>query len=833
MIYDMLFLQVILGCSPWIWLAMLLPLLLGALLGWLLSRRSGNAYATAGGNGDNRSLQARINALEKELADWRYKHEEKDKLAASLRTQVGELEADKASLQARLSTAGSGPDVIEKDNYILFDKNDNTNLQAIEGVTPELEAVLKRHGVNTWGDFAALDRAQLETYIREANIDPDVLDTAGMLLLAAHARDGKWDAFMEQRLHVDQYYLPLDQEEIGFDISNKTNLQAINGVTPELEAVLKANGINTWGDLAKLDRATLRGLVAEAEMDPDRFNYNGTLAMATLARDGRWNNFKLARRHYLGLPLFTDESGAGMNFDTKDNSRLTAIYGITPELEATLKGRGIRTWAEVAMVSQEELRRDMEQAGIDPDGVDMESILQMAALARDGKWEEFKTARFKAQQARIEALNERFGQKDLSVVDYNALFSNDNLQIIEGIGPKVEAVLKGAGIMSWEDLADQSPDELRAILDVAGSAYKMMDPVTWPKQARLAVEGNWNELIAYQRFLDEGRAGQGDFETPSKVSELAAKSVGFISDDKTDLTVIEGIGPKILELLKNNGIRDWHHLANTTPDRLREILGAQGDRFRFIDPATWPIQAKMADAGNWKDLKAYQDYLVGGVDPGSNQAVEPFRLPSGGINYAAIFPQNDNLQIIEGIGPKIEEVLKKAGVNTWTELAVKTTEELKTILEEAGPAYRMHDPSSWPRQAKLAGEGKWNELVEYQKFLDTGRETTGDFETKAKAEAMAMKILGFTNNPDDLKVIEGIGPKIEELLKSNGINNWSDLAGASVQRLQDVLDQAGDNYRLANPSTWPRQAELAAANKWDELKNYQDFLSGGVDPNQS
>lgn len=80
---------------------------------------------------------------------------------------------------------------------------------------------------------------------------------------------------------------------------------------------------------------------------------------------------------------------------------------------------------------------------------------------------------------------------------------------------------------------------------------------------------------------------------------------------------------------------------------------------------------------------------------------------------------------------------------------------------------------------------------------------------------------------DDLKVIEGIGPKIEELLKADGIHNWSDLAAASADRIQAVLDAAGDNFRLANPGTWPRQAAMAAAGEWVELKAYQNELQGG------
>jgi predicted flap endonuclease-1-like 5' DNA nuclease len=84
--------------------------------------------------------------------------------------------------------------------------------------------------------------------------------------------------------------------------------------------------------------------------------------------------------------------------------------------------------------------------------------------------------------------------------------------------------------------------------------------------------------------------------------------------------------------------------------------------------------------------------------------------------------------------------------------------------------------------------------------------------------------------PDDLKIVEGVGPKIETLLNDAGIWTWRQLSETHVETLRKILDQAGPNYRIADPGTWPRQAGLAAEGKWDELKEYQDFLSGGRNP---
>jgi len=85
-------------------------------------------------------------------------------------------------------------------------------------------------------------------------------------------------------------------------------------------------------------------------------------------------------------------------------------------------------------------------------------------------------------------------------------------------------------------------------------------------------------------------------------------------------------------------------------------------------------------------------------------------------------PKLDDLKIIEGIGPKIETLLKEGGVTTWAELAAASEERLKEILAAAGPRYQIHDPSTWPAQSKFAAEGKWDELKEYQDVLIGGRD---------------------------------------------------------------------------------------------------------------
>ncbi len=83
------------------------------------------------------------------------------------------------------------------------------------------------------------------------------------------------------------------------------------------------------------------------------------------------------------------------------------------------------------------------------------------------------------------------------------------------------------------------------------------------------------------------------------------------------------------------------------------------------------------------------------------------------------------------------------------------------------------------------------------------------------------------NVGDDLTKVEGIGPKIAEVLVSAEISTFSILAKTEVEKLQEILAAAGSQFTSHDPGTWPQQASLAAEEKWDELKKLQDELDGG------
>lgn len=157
----------------------------------------------------------------------------------------------------------------------------------------------------------------------------------------------------------------------------------------------------------------------------------------------------------------------------------------------------------------------------------------------------------------------------------------------------------------------------------------------------------------------------------------------------------------------------------------------------------------------------------------------------------------DDLKLIKGVGPKLEQTLNELGLFSFEQVSKMSDKEYDLLDQLLDGFTGRAKRDNWAQQA---GE-----------FLAMGDQIKNPF------KAM----------PDDLKIIEGIGPKIEGLLKDAEIKTWKDLSEAEVDKLQTILDNAGDAYRMHSPNTWPKQAKLAVDGEWDALIKLQDELIGG------
>ncbi|SHL89495.1 50S ribosomal protein L21 [Flavobacterium xinjiangense] len=109
-----------------------------------------------------------------------------------------------------------------------------------------------------------------------------------------------------------------------------------------------------------------------------------------------------------------------------------------------------------------------------------------------------------------------------------------------------------------------------------------------------------------------------------------------------------------------------------------------------------------------------------------------------------------------------------------------------------------------------------------------GISATGTKKAAPKAEKVAeAKAPKAAKKADDLKLIEGVGPKAAEALVEAGITTFSKLAKTSADAVKAILEASESKLSHLDPTTWAQQAQLAADGKMDELKKLQDELNGG------
>jgi len=119
------------------------------------------------------------------------------------------------------------------------------------------------------------------------------------------------------------------------------------------------------------------------------------------------------------------------------------------------------------------------------------------------------------------------------------------------------------------------------------------------------------------------------------------------------------------------------------------------------------------------------------------------------------------------------------------------------------------------------------ETMDVAKTEEVKEEPKNEIVTEEKSNFNFSPSVSDNSKPDDLKVIEGIGPAIENLLNEKGIFTYEQLSLEQVTRLEQLLDEAGPRFRVHVPETWPEQAKLLKENRMEEFKTLTENLKGG------
>jgi predicted flap endonuclease-1-like 5' DNA nuclease len=164
-------------------------------------------------------------------------------------------------------------------------------------------------------------------------------------------------------------------------------------------------------------------------------------------------------------------------------------------------------------------------------------------------------------------------------------------------------------------------------------------------------------------------------------------------------------------------------------------------------------------------------------------------------------------------------------------VAVKSAAEISAEVFEAGEMEKVEVMPIEAKEADVATPLKAEKTADKpkpkKKVKKAEAESTSKVKTAKKIAPNLAKTKGKTSKKRGLTTIEGIGPKISEILQKNGVADFSALASADPLKIKEMLMAEGSRYAMHNPESWPEQAAMARDEKWDALEKWQDKYKGG------
>ena len=258
----------------------------------------------------------------------------------------------------------------------------------------------------------------------------------------------------------------------------------------------------------------------------------------------------------------------------------------------------------------------------------------------------------------------------------------DNLQRIEGVGPRIAAALDGAGLRTYRAIAGADEEQLSAALREAGLSFAP-SLVTWHLQARLLAAGDEEGLAAIKAEMTAGRAHP---VRPTPTTEPTSQPPTEPATEPTIEPTAEFLaGPPTEPSVE----------PTTEPERFTENGSPQ-------DRSTRVRSALSLDVGTAVAVSA-----------------EP---PQGAAGAGEADDEEDELERVEGIGPRIARALRRAGIHTYRQLAATDATTLQAALAASGLRFTPSLPT-WSRQAALLAEGDEDGFLALTRMLVPDRES--------------------------------------------------------------------------------------------------------------
>lgn len=416
-------------------------------------------------------------------------------------------------------------------------------------------------------------------------------------------------------------------------------------------------------------------------------------------------------------------------------------------------------------------------------------------------------------------------QSDIHIEQQRKLLTDLELEKSE-LGLELEKIIEESVVM--QDTIDYDAELRRLDAEIENDELEIAFWEAELKKIDKAIEEDDAEITLLENMLKENQ------EQAQVINETKEK-------EPDDLTKIPGISPVIQTILNKNGIETYGQLAKTTVGGLQEALNSHNGPIWIFD-------------GEMKDWPEHASILAkGGTIP--EFIIEPIHEKSSSVstenNEKGEFFGNftscskDGSFSLENKGKgDIYTIHKKgnlyyASINGNGSNVRRLLSLPETFIEPVNQALNAYNPKATSvnqiKPAILRLEGQKLVLVERGDIWYNGDESHEDY-VKGQAEKADMDVKAMealekhkvetVENiaKDDLTVIEGIGPKIQKLLNENGIFTYKDLAQTGVGRLREILDSAGAQLAMHDPTSWPAQANFAANEMWEELTSIQTLV---------
>jgi len=442
------------------------------------------------------------------------------------------------------------------------------DLHELPGVGAQMVAALHKADLNTFSDVANADKSVLAEARSQTKGKYKNINIAFLQRQARYAADGRFEK-LTKNVKVDkQSAAPAakmsaaERHLARLKKASNKDLDVLPGVGPSVKSAMNKKGISTFSQLSRAKDAILTEIKENAGRRFAQFDINFWKESAAKAHAGEFD--KIPVKPPTAAKPEKAKSGKRAKRTPrpapapKNNKDLISLPSVGAKVVEALNANNIKTFHQLANASEEKLVKVTLASGPKYKGFDTSYWKTIAALAKDGKHEEYPPVPKKAKKAKST-------KKRVSKAKAALPAGAETLTDLPGIGAKVQEKLFSTGITTYSQLAKATITQLEAIRDEVGYRVAKANVRDWKAVAAKAAKGNWHEI-------DSSKYSAPVKAAPKKRANTAPKG------DGDDLTRIKGVGPKAQQMFRTRGVKTYADIVKMDNDALEQLVDESGAR---------------------------------------------------------------------------------------------------------------------------------------------------------------------------------------------------------------------------------------------------------------